>query len=224
MAEAQNNTPQEQGRSAFTLIWKLIKWVFGIALAIILSWLFSVLIEVVGLTFFWEDEGAKRSKVILAQEIKYIQNKQFKSAFMDDQSVVVVDRAVKAYSEINKKTKLDSALKTMGEYGEAIKNVTLIFLIRLAVISSILILYIFITIWSFGEGLLLRARRKWTGGVERSFVYHHVKSTLYWVIVLPIPIYLMIPFAIHPMTITAPFMALYSILLICSVGFFKKIL
>ena len=118
----------------------------------------------------------------------------------------------------------DKGLKSLGEYGSAIKNVTLIFLVRLAVITSVLVLYLFITVWAFGEGLMLRARRRWEGSVERSFVYHHAKATLYWAIVLPIPIYLMIPFAIHPMVVTAPFMAIYSILVICSVGFFKKIL
>ena len=215
---------EEVSRNAFSFLWGIFKFFFKFLVAIGAALLSSILIEIIGLTFFWHDEGADRSAEILAKEVQYIESEELKSAVMDDESKVVFDRAVKGYSRFTNATGFSSVLNSIGEYGEAIRNITIVFFIRLSVILSVLVLYFFVTFWCVVEGMLFRAKRRWSNAVERSFVFHHLKGSLFWLVVLPIPIYLMIPFAVHPVTIVAPFMFLYSVLLVLSIGFFKKVL
>lgn len=216
--------PNKTGRSAWRFFWSIISFGFKLFFSLVLSWLISILIEVVGMTFIWEDEGVGHSQRILTAEIGYIQSDYLKSKYTADPEAKVLVRAAKAYEKVDEYTKSEKIFDALGEYGQAMKNTTIIFLIRLSVTVSILLLYVLLTIWAINEGLLMRAKRKWSGAVERSYVFHHLKGALFWVIILPIPIYLMLPFAVHPMAITAPFMAIYCALLVTSIGFFKKVL
>jgi len=209
----------EADRSLWSLTVGFISLVIGFILSIFISWAVAILIETVGMFFFWPEDGSNHSYQILEQEIKYVQTEGQVGFF--DRRFKAIDRADVNYEWASKNLGLRTFFSTLGDYGRAYHNTTLVFFIRISVIESLLILYALFSVWAVVEGLLLRSRRRWTGSVERSFVWRRIKSIYFWAVVLPIPIYLMIPFAIHPMVVAAPFLALYSLALVLMVGYFK---
>jgi integrating conjugative element membrane protein (TIGR03747 family) len=77
----------------------------------------------------------------------------------------------------------------------------------------------------FVDGLVQRDLRKWCGGRESSFVYHHAKNSTGWFLTGGFALYLAWPFhGFNPMYMVLVFTVLVAISLSVTVAAFKKYL
>lgn len=72
------------------------------------------------------------------------------------------------------------------------------------------------------DGLVQRNLRRWCGGRERYFVYHHAKKVIFPVFILAWAVYLGLPTSMHPNHVIHPFAALFAIAMAIAAGSFKK--
>jgi integrating conjugative element membrane protein (TIGR03747 family) len=73
------------------------------------------------------------------------------------------------------------------------------------------------------DGLVRRDRRRWQGGRESSFVYHHAKRYVGWALTGGFGLYLSWPFGgFNPAYMVLVFTVLVAFTLSTTVGAFKK--
>jgi integrating conjugative element membrane protein (TIGR03747 family) len=65
--------------------------------------------------------------------------------------------------------------------------------------------YAMIGVMSLVDGLVQRDLRRFGGGLESGLLYHHLKAMLRPMLSLPIFLYLISPWSLHPTTIFVPF-------------------
>jgi integrating conjugative element membrane protein (TIGR03747 family) len=74
------------------------------------------------------------------------------------------------------------------------------------------------------DGLVQRDLRRWGGGRESAFIYHHVKKLLFPSLLLAWIVYLGLPFSLHPNFVILPFAGLFAFAVTVTAGTFKKYL
>lgn len=74
------------------------------------------------------------------------------------------------------------------------------------------------------DGLVQRDLRRWSGGRESSFVYHHAKKVISPAVILAWVVYLGMPTSMHPNYVILPFAALFALAMAIAAGSFKKYL
>ena len=78
--------------------------------------------------------------------------------------------------------------------------------------------------WRALDGLVRRDLRRWGGGRESSFLYHHAKRWIWPLFITAWVLYLSLPFSIHPAFAILPFAGLIGVLVALTTGSFKKYL
>ena len=77
-------------------------------------------------------------------------------------------------------------------------TMTEVFAVRLAVLTLAMPAFLVFSLVALVEGLVQRDLRRWGGGRESAFVYHHAKKLLFPSLLLAWIIYLSLPFSLHP--------------------------
>lgn len=98
------------------------------------------------------------------------------------------------------------------------------FVVRLAVLTFAMPLFLLAVITGAVDGLMRRDLRKFGAGRESSFVYHRAKRTLYPLIIIPWVIYLALPWSINPNWILLPCSTLLGTMVAITASTFKKYL
>lgn len=212
-------------------------------LMLFLAWLFSVVVEWIGMVFFWPEEGAMRSYNMITTELTFL-NDDFKSGFL---GLAPVDFARWSASRldyylfewtnfrnfiawgINPTTDASNFRFTIAtiilisiEYISALINVTQVFGIRLAVAILTTPIFILFGIAALIDGLVYRELRRYGGANESSFIYHKVKPWIKPAFITTWFIYLGAPFSIHPNFVFIPAAAIFSLAIFYTAGMFKK--
>jgi integrating conjugative element membrane protein (TIGR03747 family) len=102
--------------------------------------------------------------------------------------------------------------------------VTQVFAVRLVVILFSMPIFLAFGVVALTDGLLQRDLRRFGGGRESGYIWHHAMKAVKPTVILPIVIYLGLPFSIHPNLIVLPFAVLFSISLWIGAAWFKKYL
>ena len=221
------------------------------AVARALGWLvaalvFSVAMEWVGMAVWWEDEGRLHSRGMLEREIGYL-NEDFRA------SVVVSDPARLArgfadgfYRYLFQWTGVERLVAWLGrpsvdgegrwvaalragyarvaEYVIAAMTVTQVFAVRLAVLTLAMPVFVLVGLVALVDGLVQRDLRRWCGGRESAFVYHHAKKAVGPALGLAWVVYLGMPVSVHPSYVVLPFAGLFGVGVAVTAGSFKKYL
>ena len=95
---------------------------------------------------------------------------------------------------------------------------------RLVVVVLTLPAYAMIGVMSLVDGLVQRDLRRFGGGLESGLLYHHLKAMLRPMLSLPIFLYLISPWSLHPTTIFVPFVLGFGYFVQRTVARFKKYL
>jgi integrating conjugative element membrane protein (TIGR03747 family) len=214
---------------------------------IIASLILSIIVEWVGMNFWWEDEGSTHSLDMIATEIEYI-NKDFRENNVLGYSPVdVINYAYTTFYDadneggamakimnwINRSDSADDSAvstfarqsgRTIKEYALAAFYITLVFTIRLSVLILSLPLFILVTVIALVDGLAQRDVRRWTNGRESGLRYHYMKSLALPAFFGTWLIYLSIPISIHPNFIILPLALFYGFIIREAVSWFKKYL
>jgi len=189
---------------------KVIQW-------LLLSLLFSILIEWVGMVMWWPDEGIDHSRAMLSTEISYLDNDFRHSIVTSDPAQFAKQFADNAYhylfevtrfvnfiqwvspqpttNEQGIRPKLHKIYHPIAEFVIAMMQVTQVFSVRLAILTLAMPIFLLFSLVALVDGLVQRDLRRWGGGRESSFVYHYAKKAALPLVVLTWVTYLALPFS-----------------------------
>jgi integrating conjugative element membrane protein (TIGR03747 family) len=208
--------------------------IVGGSLRVIATLLFalvlSILAEWIGMTLVWPEQGARHSERMLAAELAFLHDDFARRAAQ----VMPLEFARRAIAEVARladvvglRRRMASAEPTLAGlefrvYAEAAAYVVQTLAVRVAVLALATPLFALFAAVGIAEGLMRRDLRRWGGGRESSFLYHHSKNLLGPSIVTAWMLYLAMPFSIHPNWVLLPCGALLALGAAMTTGTFKK--
>jgi len=197
-----------------------LKWLF-------VSLVFSILIEWIGMEFWWEEQGLAHSRQMLVNELQFLGTDFHRSwltahpmQFASDLSdrfyhiafewTGIVDliqwiTPVPSIDESGVRPLLHSIYRPVADFVLAGMQITQVFAVRLAILVLATPVFGLFTVVALVDGLVQRDLRRWGGGRESSFVYHYAKKAAMPLIIMAWVLYLALPFSLHPSWIILPF-------------------
>jgi integrating conjugative element membrane protein (TIGR03747 family) len=213
---------------------------------LLISLVFSILIEWVGMFLWWEEQGAAHSQQMLVQELQFL-GADFHRSWLTSDPVKfardmsdrfyyvafewtrIVDllewvRLAPAPGETGIRVGLHHGYLSVSEFVLAAMQITQLFAVRLAILTLALPVFGLFTLVALVDGLVQRDLRRWGGGRESSFVYHYAKKAALPLIFMAWVLYLAMPFSIHPSWIILPFALAFAFAVTITASTFKKYL
>lgn len=242
---AQRQQVQQRGlvASIVTLPFRMLGVLFG-------SLLLSILIECVGMHWFWPDQGWRHAQGMLDYELSQLSSHFTESAVVQEPGRTARQLVEGAYEWIFVKTGLldwmsqasararapshtdvrdfryyiSQVYQWSESYLIAAAFTVLTFIVRVLVLVLTMPLFIMAGFVGLVDGLVRRDVRKFGAGRESGFVYHRAKASLTPLAVMPWIIYLTLPISIHPLLVLLPSAALLGIAVCITASSFKKYL
>jgi len=242
----ENNDNNKKNQSAvksksFTI--RLFQGIFKLFIFLILALVISVFIEWIGITFFWPEQGAMHSEMMMHEELKYL-NDDFKNllfgitptnfAFNIASGIDyylfewthirnIIEWTINVPNEASEiRIFFASGIYILWEYIAAAINITQVFGIRLAIAILSTPAFILLGLAAFIDGLVQRELRRYGGDVERASVYHHVKRWMRPSIIGAWFIYLGMPISLHPNFIFLPAAFMFGLAVYLTSSMYKK--
>lgn len=211
--------------------------------ALLMALLFSIVVEWIGMTFFWDETGSEHARQMLAIEIEYLNQDFRRSILTSSPAQFARDVADTGYYYLFEWTGLirffqwaaSEPQSTLHHYAHVIVTgtweyilamiaVTQVFSVRLAILILATPVIALALIAGMTDGLVQRDLRRWGGGRESSFLYHHAKKVILPAILSAWVVYLAMPFSVHPSFIIVPFTLMAGIAMAVTASTFKKYL
>ncbi|WP_160108269.1 TIGR03747 family integrating conjugative element membrane protein [Pseudomonas izuensis] len=208
------------------------------------SLLFSIVLEFVGLLWFWPEQGWHHSHTMWLSELGWLSS-HFKSSLLVQEPAQatakvlqhlndwVVVRSGWAQSDAQLKL-LSREASLQGQFAQvyvvlqdyllAALFTVFTFVVRLAVLTLAMPLFLLAVITGAVDGLMRRDLRKFGADRESSFVYHRAKRTLLPLTVSPWVIYLSLPWSLNPNWVLLPCATLLGCMVAITAATFKKYL
>lgn len=244
--QSRQSAPRQHG----VLYNVLLGWPMALTGMVLASLLLSLIIEFIGIAFFWPEQGASHSEAVMRTELGYLSSEFKRSLIMAEPSVTLVRWITAAYelllvesgaiewfssqslghsSSGNAKEQKMSRwgfwfVSYMREYLLAAIYVTVVTLVRVTILVLSVPLFILVVIVALVEGLGRRDLRRYGAAYESSFVYHHAKRAVKPVAYVPCMIYLSWPAAVYPNLLLLPAALLFGVTITATVSSFKKYL
>lgn len=208
------------------------------------SLIFSIVLEFVGMLWFWPEQGWHHSHAMWLSELGWLSS-HFKSSLLVQEPAQATAKVLEhlkdwvvvrsGWAQSDTQLKLlsqEASLQgqfahvyvVMQDYLLAALFTVFTFVVRLAVLTLATPLLFLAVITGAVDGLMRRDLRKFGAGRESSFVYHRAKRTLLPLIISPWAIYLALPFSINPNWILLPCTALLGFMVGITAATFKKYL
>lgn len=243
-AQTQQQQVQKKGVIARTLALP-----FAFIGIMLVSLLISILIEWLGLYFYWPDQGWRHAQRMLNSELQWISDSYVQSLVLDQPGKVAKKLINLVYEWTFEKTGLiewinhsatQSRLNgTQGtgaqyylgvmyiyveDYGLAAVYTILTFLTRLVILTLTIPLFLMAAFTGVVDGLVRRDLRRFGAGRESGFIYHRAKVMIVPLVVAPWIIYLALPVSVSPVLILLPCAAALGLVISVTAGSFKKYL
>ncbi|BFM18930.1 TIGR03747 family integrating conjugative element membrane protein (plasmid) [Maricurvus nonylphenolicus] len=224
------------------LIGKTISSTVALIVWLVLSLLISIVIEWIGMIWFWPEQGADHSQTVLASDQAYLSSQLYENSL--NTKHVVAEKAQDAVAWVEKQMKFNAkppnfnakSNKTMSSisdwgseyyrkaqpYLEAASTVTQTFVIRLALIVFSMPVFLLAGLIGAVDGLVERDLRRWGGGRESSNVFNLAKRSVVPAFVGACVIYISLPFSIDPVIVLLPFALLLGFAVRISFDRLKK--
>ena len=213
---------------------------------LILSLVFSILIEWIGMAFWWEEQGVAHSRQMLVNELQFLgadfhrswltaQPMQFASDLSERFYTIAFEwtglidliqwvTPVPSTEESGVRPLLHRLYRPVADYVLAGMQITQVFAVRLAILALATPVFGLFTLVALVDGLVRRDLRRWGGGRESSFVYHYAKKAAIPLIIMAWVLYLALPFSLHPSWIILPFALAFAFAVTITASTFKKYL
>ncbi|QIT54437.1 TIGR03747 family integrating conjugative element membrane protein [Aquisalimonas sp. 2447] len=225
--------------SVLGVIGQLLLW-------LLVALLFSIVAEWVGQTWVWPDRGVEHSRAMLEREAAYINQDFRRSAIpgVGEPAAYVRAFADLAYKGLVVATGIEWLLEWLGRppdpnggrfqaklrsgYGAAEPyvlsaiTITQVFALRVGVLTLAMPVFVLFSLVAVVDGLVQRELRRWGGGRESSFVYHHAKRLMAPSIAMAWVVYLAMPVPMHPNWVILPFAVLNAVTVAITASRFKK--
>lgn len=220
--------------------------VVGLLFATFTSWVFGTALTIAGDYSFWKGEGISQARRAVAEDFGYIHGFP-RSLIVEDTVVFARDLAelvtrpyvwLHAPLFIARANALDPGaaakpqartarriVREAGRWVEISLYVAQDTVIRLAVAFYALPAFAMAILLGLIDGLVRRDLRKWSGGRESSFVYHHSKRFAWWFLTAGFTAYLAWPFGgFNPAYLVLAFAILVAASVSTTASTFKKYL
>lgn len=230
-AQVQNNNPPKTG-----LIATPLSWVGKASAALIGSLFFSLVVEWLGIAFFWPEQGAEHSHMMMNEELGWFADNVTHSLLMADPVAaldvilhqtwqwIFIDTGFIRWLEQVRNKPEDHWIHWIDTYIQATVYITLTFVLRVFILLLTTPLFILSALVSIIDGLVRRDIRRYGCGYESGFIYHHAKRTVIPVFFMAWIIYLSLPFSVNPAFIFLPAAFIFGMLITIATGSFKKYL
>ncbi|EHZ3052474.1 TIGR03747 family integrating conjugative element membrane protein [Salmonella enterica subsp. enterica] len=244
---AQPSTPPKPHGFFTVLLWDTPWRIIGMLLV---SLLFSLIVEYIGIAFFWPDQGAEHSRAVMQTESGYFAEGFTQSLLLSSPVVTVQGWIALGYQwlfvnsgfmgwlqsiqtptvgsgngvtdELNAWSAW--AVRVAYEYLMATMYVSLVFLMRVTILVLSVPLFILVAIVGIADGMVRRDLRRYGAAYESSFLYHHAKRVVKPAAYIPCVLYLSAPFAVYPNLLLLPAALLMGLAISVTMGSFKKYL
>ena len=190
----------------------------------------AVVIEWIGMLFWWPEEGARHAARMLAVETGYLNRDFVEAAFVARPAETMAAARDWLWHWTMERTGAEAALgwvgerSGLGEFARAALTTLEVFAVRLTVLAfSLPVLAVFVLV-GLATGLSMRDIRRWSAGREFGGVHHLVRRWPGRVLVVGCFAYLSLPFAIHPTAVVLPSAVLLAAVSALAAGTFKKYL
>ena len=190
----------------------------------------AVVIEWIGMVFWWPEEGAGHAARMLAIETGYLNRDFVEAAFVARPAETMAGARDWLWHWTMERTGAEAALgwvgdrSGLGEFVRAALTTLEVFAVRLTVLAfSLPVLAVFVVV-GLATGLTMRDIRRWSAGREFGGVHHLVRRWPGRVLTLGCFAYLSLPFAIHPTAVVLPSAVLLGGVCALAAGTFKKYL
>lgn len=214
------------------------------------SLLLTIVIECVGMHFFWPEQGRHHAQQMLAFELGQLSEHFTRSALVQEPGRTAHWLVGQAYDLLLVKSGLADWIQAASAsarhdhrrgggdfqyylslvyvqiegYVIAAGYTVLVFLVRLLVLTLSLPLFLIVAIVGLVDGLVRRDLRRFGAGRESGFVYHRARASLMPLLIFPWIVYLALPISLHPLTIILPSAAFLGMAIDIAAGSFKKYL
>ena len=244
MAEAGSDPRRTAIRQG--LFTRVLATISQALLWLLFSLLFSILVEWVGMVFWWPQQGLEHSRSMLAKEIGYLNSDFRRSVVTSDPARFAKEVADGTYHYLFEVTRIVAFIhwaslplrheergmrpilhriyRPLAEFVLAGMQVTQVFSVRLVILILATPVFFLFSLVALVEGLVRRDLRRWGGGRESSFVYHYAKKAVLPLVVIAWITYLALPFSLHPVFIVLPFAVLFALAVAVTASTFKKYL
>ncbi|WP_409319719.1 TIGR03747 family integrating conjugative element membrane protein [Pseudomonas putida] len=208
------------------------------------SLIFSIVLEFVGMLWFWPEQGWHHSHAMWLSELGWLSD-HFKNSLLVEEPAQATAQVLQHLNEwvvvrsgwaqsdtqmklLSHQTSLQGqfaqAYVVMQDYLLAALFTVFTFVVRLAVLTLAMPLFLLAMITGAVDGLMRRDLRKFGADRESSFVYHRAKRTLLPLMVSPWLIYLSLPISVNPIWVLLPCAALLGWMVAITATTFKKYL
>ncbi|WP_186207368.1 TIGR03747 family integrating conjugative element membrane protein [Burkholderia gladioli] len=242
---AQRQQTRQQGllASLVTLPFRFIGVMLG-------SLMLCIVIECIGMHFFWPAQGWHHAERMLDFELAQVSGAFRRSLLVQEPALTIHRLIEQAYEGLFVHSGLLAWMQASSARAEhdslrpvkdlryylgliavhlqadliAAAYTVLVFLVRLGVLCLTLPLFIMAAFVGLVDGLVRRDVRRFGAGRESGFVYHRAKASLMPLAVLPWIIYLALPVSVSPSFVLLPAAALLGLATNIAAGSFKKYL
>lgn len=208
------------------------------------SLIFSIILELVGMLWFWPDQGWHHSHAMWLSELGWLSD-HFKNSLLVEEPAQATAKVLQHLNEwivvhsgwVQSDTQLKllsheksvqgqfaRAYLVLQDYLLAALFTVFTFVVRLAVLTVATPLFLLAVITGAVDGLMRRDLRKFSADRESSFVYHRAKRTLLPLMVSPWVIYLSLPTSVNPIWVLLPCAVLLGWMVAITATTFKKYL
>lgn len=214
------------------------------------SLLLCIVIECVGMHFFWPQEGWHHAQVMLNHELDQFPASFTRSLLVQEPGRTAHALVGHAYDWLFVRSGLLNWIRdASAQAGAGTRNqahdfryymalvyvhleayliasayTVLTFFVRFFVLMLTLPLFLLSAFVGFVDGLVRRDVRRFGAGRESGFIYHRAKAILMPLAVLPWVTYLALPVSVHPLLILLPGAVLLGIATDIAAATFKKYL
>lgn len=243
-------TAQRQQNRRQSLIATIVSLPFRLFGVLVASLFLSILVECVGMHFFWPEQGWRHAADMLDYELNQLSENFTRSAIVQEPGRTARWLVESAYEWIFVRSGLADWMQESSEQASApsrggdrdfryyISQVyvwtesyliaaaftVLVFLVRLLVLVLTLPLFLLAAFIGLIDGLVRRDIRRMGAGRESGFIYHRAKASLMPLAVLPWIVYLAMPFSVSPIWVLLPSAVLLGVAVNIAAGSFKKYL
>ena len=225
----------------WTLGWLLEAGVTVLAMAVF-GLLLSILLEWLGMLLWWPEQGVQHSARLLAQELGVL-NQDFRAVVFGSSPVQLAEQfaawtyqysglagllgwlsapPVSDFSPLQ--IYAQAYAVSFIDYLLAAATISQVYGVRMAVALLSLPVFLLFGLVGLVDGLVQRDLRRFGGGIESGFIYHHLKPLLKPLFWLPFLIYLTCPVSLHPSAVFVPPAIVFALIVAKTASRFKKYL
>lgn len=232
-----------RSRGPISLLFALV---IGTLFTTLASWLFATVIEIGGMYTLWKGQGAAHARAALEEDYGYIRGFPRSLIVRDTEGFArrlagwgawpfellrtsaLVERARSRAPDSGARFPYNvfgHIAVHAAEWVEAAKYAAQDTMVRLAIALYGVPAFAMALTIGLTDGLVRRDLRKWGGGRESSFLYHHAKRFTGWFLTVGFGAYLAWPFGgLNPAYMVLVFAAGVALVLSTTVSSFKKYL